>query len=219
MHDYIYGKNYLRKGVINMNFRIISYMTQTVLLAVLICIPLSAMAQIGDEGREGRGMMGGGGMGMHEMMGKHGMGMDGGMMQMMKGISSLDLTVDQKKQLQHLRLQHQKEAIPLFARIRLAGLELDELLLAEPINMEKVRAKIREKHDAIADLDLSHLLLMQQLKSLLTPEQRQHLESMMMEMGPGMGHQPGMERERRDSRHGSDMPDGSTPKSDEPHGR
>lgn len=201
-----------------MKLRIVSCVGQGVLSVLLIGIPFLAMAQMGDEGREGGGMMGGG-MGMHEMMGRHDMGMDGGMMEMMKGISNLDLTADQKKQLQHLRLQHQKEAIPLFARIRLAGLELDDLLLAEPVNMEKVRTKIREKHDAMADLDLSHLLLMQQLKSLLTPEQRQHLESMMMEMGPIMGHRSGRSRERKGHEDKPDIHEDTSPKAEDPHSR
>lgn len=193
--------------------------TKNVLSVVLVIIPLIAMAQMGEGDKEGGGMMGdgmrGGGMGMHEMMGRHEMGMDGGMMEMMrmmKGISSLDLTADQKKQLQRLRLQHQKEAIPLFARIRLAGLELEELLLAEPINMEKVRAKMREKHDAMADLDLNHLLLMQQFRSLLTPEQRQHLESMMTEMVPMMGHSPGMAGKNKNPEDESDMPGAAPPR-------
>lgn len=204
-----------------MDRRMNSWMTEALLVLVLIFIPMAVTAQMGDDdkGREGMmgdGMMGGGGMGMH------GMGMGGGMMEMMrmmKEASHLDLTADQKRQVQQLKLKHRKEAIPLLARIQTTEIELQELFLVDPINMEKVRAKMREKHDAMAELDLSHLFLMQQFKSLLTPEQRKRLESMMMEMGPMMGHQPGMGKERRGSRPESDMPNDTTPKADEPHGR
>jgi Spy/CpxP family protein refolding chaperone len=172
------------------------WMTQTISILALMLIPLTALAQMaGDQGGK-KGMMGGGmmgGMSMQEMMGMHGMGMDmemGGMMEMMKmmrAASRLDLTADQKKRLQSLNLQHQKEAIPLMARLRMAGVELQELLLADPVDIEKVKAKIREKHQAMAELEYSHLAVKQQTKALLTPEQRQRMESMMMKMEPMMG--------------------------------
>lgn len=199
-----------------MDRRINNWITQIILVLALIFIPMAVMAQMGDgdkgrDGMMGDGMMGGG-------MGMHGMGMGGDMMEMMgmmREASHLDLTADQKRQVQHLRLKHRKEAIPILARIQTAEIELQELFLADPVNMEKVRAKMREKHDAMAELDLSHLLLMQQFKSILTPEQRKRLESMMMEMG----HTPGMGRERRGPGPESDMPEGAPPKPEAPHGR
>lgn len=112
------------------------WITNGILLLSLIIIPLIAKAQMEEVDRGGGGMMGGDGMGMHEMKGMHGMGMDGGMMEMMKMMmrtSGLDLTADQKKKLQLLRLHHQKEAIPLLARVRMSVVELQELALADPV--------------------------------------------------------------------------------------
>jgi Spy/CpxP family protein refolding chaperone len=129
------------------------------------------------------------GMGMQEGMGMHeGMGMDGGMKGMMKlmmALAHLDLTPDQGKKIQSLRIQHQKEAIPLFAKIRMAGVEIEELMMADPVNMEKVKAKTKEKYASMADLEISHLALEQKIKAVLTPEQRQEIQKIEMEMGHG----------------------------------
>jgi Spy/CpxP family protein refolding chaperone len=151
-----------------------------------------ALAQMGKDGMGksgmmGDGMMGGGGMGMPDMMGMHGQGMGmGGMMKMMRATSQLNLTVEQKKKLQLSTLQHQKEAIPLLGQIRMAGVEIQELLLADPANLDKVKSKVKEKYDAAAKLEISHLALMQEVKKMLTTEQRQQMDSMMMQMGPMM---------------------------------
>ena len=169
---------------------------------VLLSFPLAASAQMGKDGMGksgmmGDGMMGGGmmsrggsgGMGMG-MMGMHGPGMEmggmGEMMKMMRATSQLNLTVDQKKKLQISTLQHQKEAIPLLGQIRMAGVEIQELLLADPANLDKVKSKVKEKYDAAAKLEISHLALIQEVKKMLTTEQRQQMDSMMMQMGPMM---------------------------------
>jgi Spy/CpxP family protein refolding chaperone len=147
-----------------------------------IAAPWSTSAQM-EEGADKGGMMGGALPMMQKMMGMH--GMDAGMTEMMKMMQSmvrLDLTSDQKKKIESLKLKHHKEAIPLLSRISMAQVETKELLMAEPPDLEKVKAKVREKQTAMADLEVSHLALMQQVKGVLTPEQRQKMESMMMEM-------------------------------------
>ncbi len=145
------------------------------------------------EGMTGEGMMGhgqGGGMGMHgpgvEMGGM------GEMMKMMRAMSVLILTPDQQTKLQLASIRHQKEAIPLLGQVRMAGVEIQELLLADPANLDKVKTKVKEKYDAAAKLEMSHLTLTQEIKKMLTPEQRQQMESMMMRMGPMTGSKPMM---------------------------
>ena len=153
-----------------------------------------ALAQMGKDGMGksgmmGDGMMGSGGKGMG-MMGMHGPGMEmggmGEMMKMMRAASALNLTAEQKKKLQLSTLQHQKEAIPLLGQVRMAGVEIQELLLAESVNLDKVKSKVKEKYDAAAKLEISHLALIQEVKKMLTTEQRQQMDSMMMQMGPMM---------------------------------
>ncbi len=207
------------------------WMARVAVLVVMMSVGSAALAQMGKDGMGksgmmGDGMMGGGGMGMPDMMGMHGqgMGMDMGggmmdMMKMMKAVSGLNLTPDQSKKLHVLKLHHQKEAIPLLGKIRMAGVDIQELLLAEPVDLEKIKAKVREKHEVMANLDISHLVLMRDVKAVLTPEQRQRMESMMMEMGPMMDSPAGRgenNEERLQAVPGT--PGGSPPKTDDPHG-
>lgn len=175
------------------------WIMQVTVMVVMLSVGSTALAQmgkdgIGKSGMMGGGMMGGGGMGMG-MMGMHGPGMEmggmGQMMKMMRTMSMLALTPDQKKKLQLATLQHQKEAIPLLGEILMAGVEIQELLLVDPANLDKVKSQVKEKYDAAAKLEMSHLALRQEVKKMLSPEQRQQMESMMMEMGPMMGSMKG----------------------------
>jgi Spy/CpxP family protein refolding chaperone len=203
-----------------------SRLTHIFLTLVLISVPGIVFAQMGGDGSErhgmmGKGMMGGSGMEMHGM----GMDMDAGMMEMMKmmgAASRLDLTPDQKKKLQSIKLTHQKEAIPLFSKIRLSGVEIQELLQDDPVPMEKVKAKVQEKHDVMAKLEVSHLAMKQQVRAILTPEQRQRLESTMMDMmetmdmGSMMG---GPAKGSEDtSREAPETPSGAPSTTKDPHG-
>ena len=208
------------------------WMARVAVVLVMMSVGSTALAQMGKDGTGksgmmGDGIMGGGGMGMPDMMGMHGpgMGMDMGggmmdMMKMMKAVSSLNLTPEQNKKLQMVKLQHQKEAIPLLGQIRMAGVEIQELLLADPVNLEKVKAKVREKHETMANLDISHLVLMRDVKAVLSPEQRQRMESMMMEMGPMpmMGPPSGKGKNEGTPQAAPGAPGGSPPKTDDPHG-
>jgi Spy/CpxP family protein refolding chaperone len=176
------------------------WIVQVTVMVVMISVGSTALAQMGKDGMGKSGMMGGGGMGMMGMhgpgmgmgmMGMHGPGMEmggiGQMMKMMHTMSMLTLTPDQKKRLQLATLQHQKEAIPLLGQILMAGVEIQELLLVDPANLDKVKSKVKEKYDAAAKLEMSHLALRQEVKQMLSPEQQQQMEFMMMEMGPMMG--------------------------------
>ena len=155
-------------------------------LFILVALPGAVFAQMEGGGEKG-GMRGDGAPMMQKMMSMH--GMDAGMMEMMKmtqSMSRLNLTSDQKKKIELLKLKHQKEAIPLFSKSEMAGIEIKELTLSDPVDLEKVKVKVKEKHAAMADLEVSHLALAQQMKAILTPEQRQKIDSM-MEMGSMMG--------------------------------
>jgi Spy/CpxP family protein refolding chaperone len=180
------------------------WIVQVTVMVVMLSVGSTALAQMGKDGMGKSGMMGGGGMGMMGMhgpgmgmgmMGIYGPGMEmggmGQMMKMMRTMSTLTLTPDQKKKLQLATLQHQKEAIPLLGEILMAGVEIQELLLVDPANLDKVKSKVKEKYDAAAKLEMSHLALRQEVKKMLSPEQRQQMESMMMEMGPMMGSMKG----------------------------
>jgi hypothetical protein len=62
------------------------------------------------------------------------------------------------------------------ADVRVAELELQQLLEADPVEMGKVEAKVKEVEGLRTALRLNWIKADEQAKSLLTPEQRQKLE-------------------------------------------
>jgi Spy/CpxP family protein refolding chaperone len=206
------------------------WIARVAVVLAMVFMGSMALAQMGKDGMGksgmmGDGMMGSGGKGMG-MMGMHGPGMEmggmGEMMKMMRAASALNLTAEQKKKLQLSTLQHQKEAIPLLGQVRMAGVEIQELLLADPANLDKVKSKVKEKYDAAAKLEISHLALIQEVKKMLTTEQRQQMDSMMMQMGPMMESMMGSSSGQAD---GDRAPQGApngpaegTSESKDPHG-
>lgn len=197
------------------------WLRQSMLALALMFIYTTAFAQMEGDRSGKKEMMGGGMSGMpmmREMMRMHDMA---GMMEMMQAISRLDLTPDQKKEIESLKLKHHKEAIPLLARVSMAEVELKELLMGDSVDPEKVKGKVQEKHIAVAELEASHLLLTQQVKAALPPEQRRKMESMMMETGPmmgGMGPSAGKDRPEKGSKAGPKDSEGGAPKTGDEHG-
>jgi Spy/CpxP family protein refolding chaperone len=124
----------------------------------------------------------------------HSGGMSGGMGGMMMGggptaerplISlalqnkdQLGLTADQVTQLESLRAEFQKEAIRRGADIQVADTELAELLAAEPVDLAKIEAKLRQLAGLQVDLRLSRIRTLEKGKALLTPDQRKKLTSL-----------------------------------------
>ena len=88
------------------------------------------------------------------------------------------LTADQVTLLESLRAEFQKEAIRRSADLEIAETELEELLRAEPVDLTKVEAKLRQLESLRTDLRLSRIKTLQQGKAVLTPEQRTKLASL-----------------------------------------
>jgi Spy/CpxP family protein refolding chaperone len=139
------------------------------------------------------GMMGQGGMGM---MGSGMQGMPEGMrmprpsqlVRMLK--AELGLSDEQVKQLTQIFSQAMKTRIKQGADLRIAELELEELLEAEPVDMGQVESKLKAIEGLRTTLRLTLIKAHEQAKGLLTPEQRQKLERahdrLAGMMGPGM---------------------------------
>ena len=126
----------------------------------------------GPSGMTGSGVMGmmeGGGMGGHG-----GMRGPGHMLRMLK--AELALSEGQEKQLKDLLYQVEKAHITQRADVRVAELELQQLLEADPVEMAKVEGKLKEVEGLRTALRLNLIKAHEQAKSLLTPEQRQKLE-------------------------------------------
>jgi Spy/CpxP family protein refolding chaperone len=180
----------------------------------------SEAAPGGMMGQRGMGMMGQGGMGGMGGMGQGGMGgmgmmgpqmmqqmmrgmMGGGMQGMPEGMGTprpsqmvrmlkaeLGLSDEQTKQLTQILFQATKTSIKQRADIRVAELELRELLEADPVDMAQVEAKLKAIEGLRTALRLALIKTHEQAKGLLTPEQRQKLEDLHDRlhgtMSPGM---------------------------------
>jgi Spy/CpxP family protein refolding chaperone len=147
---------------------------------------------------------------MQNMMGRQGMGMAAqdeeddeeaspprGMMGMMGPGSmirrhmerlahQLELTDDQRMQVRTLLGNHAKEAIRLRADIGVMAVDLRQLLETDPVDLPKVKQQLQSIAGKEVDLRLAHITLMQEISTLLTPEQRQKFRAMRESMmGPG----------------------------------
>lgn len=141
---------------------------------------------------QGPGMMGGPGMGMMGgpgMMHGRGMMMGGpGNMGMMKGekygkmylmaLSALDLNEAQAKKSEALRNDYSKRSIKSASEIAVAEVDLGELLSAEPVKLDKVKAKISEIYAKKADLRYFRVKSLEDFKKILTKEQAGKLKEM-----------------------------------------
>jgi Spy/CpxP family protein refolding chaperone len=147
-------------------------------------------------------------------MGGHGMG--SGMMcgcamdeQMMgtEHLKSLNLDEQQKVFIGEIKSRMKKETIRRTADMRIAQIELKDLLTQEPVDMKAVEAKVKQLETMRTEMQLSHIKAMEECKTKLTPEQRKKLREM-MEAGPmmekmGMKHDQkrGMKKEKAGTTH------------------
>ncbi|MBW7957719.1 MAG: PDZ domain-containing protein [Deltaproteobacteria bacterium] len=137
----------------------------------------------------GMGMMGPGMMmGMDRMghRGKKGTMMGHFYGRMMMAVKALDLTPEQKARATEIYTNFRKQAIRTGADIKIAKLELHQLLMADPVNMESVTAKVNEIARKQADLMMAGIRGVEEFKKTLTPEQRGQLRGILaMDSGAG----------------------------------
>jgi Spy/CpxP family protein refolding chaperone len=158
--------------------------------AAVSILAFSALAygQMGGHGM-GPGMMGGQGMGCEcEMMRGHDMGHERGEHEHpMKGLlKGLDLDEQQKTSIGEIRSRMMKDTIKREADVRIAHLELKDLLAKDPVDMKAVEAKVRQAEGLKTEMKLSHLKALEEIKAKLTPEQRKKFREMKAD-GPMMG--------------------------------
>ncbi len=161
---------------------------------VITALVSSAQAQMwGCMGGQGEGMPGGrmmGGTGCHEMGMMHGMGhgmMMGGDHPMWKFLTDLGLDDKQKEALKALHSKTMKEMIKKMADKQIAGLELRDLLGKDPVDMKAVEAAVKKNESIRSDMFLTHIKAFEEMKSILTPDQRKKLKEMMEKRSAGCG--------------------------------
>jgi Spy/CpxP family protein refolding chaperone len=178
-----------------MRNRLVSACFGIIFLAALVS---NAQAQMcGCMGGQGGGMPEGG---MMDGMEHHGMGMmmhgtggmQGGAMMMdddhpmWKHLMALGLDDKQKDAVKTLRSKTMKDMIKRMADKQVAAIELKDLLDKDPVNMKSVETSVKKNESLNADMLLAHIKAHEELKAILTPEQRKQLKDM-MEAGHGAG--------------------------------
>jgi Spy/CpxP family protein refolding chaperone len=121
-----------------------------------------------EKGKMGHhmGMMGETGMtGMHHLIWRHIMG--------------LDLDQKQKAEIRSIKTGLMKNMIRKKADLRIAMLELGDLVQADKIDMKEVEAKVKQLEGLRSSMLLSGIEAAEAVKSKLTAEQRKKLDDMM----------------------------------------
>ena len=93
-----------------------------------------------------------------------------------KKLMALNLTDKQKDALKGIRERVEKEAIKKRADLQLAHVELQELLDKTPVDMSAVEASLKKSESSRTDLHLSFIKAREEVKALLTPDQRAKLK-------------------------------------------
>jgi Spy/CpxP family protein refolding chaperone len=125
----------------------------------------------------GCGMMDKGNMGRHMgMMGE--MGMKGMHHRIWRHIMALDLDQKQKAEIRTIKTDLMKDMIRKKADLRIAMLELGELVQADKVDMKDVEAKVKQIEGLRASMLLAGIQATETVKSKLTDEQKKKLDEM-----------------------------------------
>jgi Spy/CpxP family protein refolding chaperone len=102
------------------------------------------------------------------MMGRH----------MERLAQQLELTNEQQAQIRALLRNHAKEAIRLKADIGVLAVDVRQLLDTDPVDLPKVKQLFQSMAAKGADLRVAHVTLMQEINTLLTPDQQKQFRPM-----------------------------------------
>jgi Spy/CpxP family protein refolding chaperone len=85
--------------------------------------------------------------------------------------STLNLTQDQIRRINLLRLDFQRMAIRLRSDIELRRLEIDKLMITSNADTNRLRSLVKERSTLTAQMEMATLENFLSIKKLLTPEQ------------------------------------------------
>ena len=126
---------------------------------------------------KGEKVMHGEGVPLMGPMGYRGMGMMRADRRIWMALSDLGLDEKQKETIKDLRTAARKDAIRKVADIKVARIELREILDKDPVDMGAVEAKLKQMESLKTDLHMSHIKTIEGIKATLTPEQRQKFKT------------------------------------------
>jgi Spy/CpxP family protein refolding chaperone len=91
----------------------------------------------------------------------------------------LELSPEQIQALEQLRDDYRREAIRYDADLRIAEIDLESILKADPVDLEKVKVKLQDIERLRADLRLAQVRAIERGKALLSAEQREKLQTLL----------------------------------------
>jgi Spy/CpxP family protein refolding chaperone len=93
-----------------------------------------------------------------------------------KKLMGLGLSDQQMDALKAIKSRATKDTIRKRADLQLARVDLRELLRKDPVDMKAVEAGLKKVESARTDLKLTHIKAREEMKAVLTPEQRKKLK-------------------------------------------
>jgi Spy/CpxP family protein refolding chaperone len=90
----------------------------------------------------------------------------------------LDLDATQKKEIREIRSSMLKNMIQKKADLRIAKLDLRELLHKEPVDMAAVESQVKKMENLRTSMILDTIKARQDMKSKLTPDQLKRLKEL-----------------------------------------
>ncbi len=103
----------------------------------------------------------------------------------------LSLSKEQKAKAGKVKLAYKKAVIRFEADINVAGVELHELLSAGEVDMKKAEQKVKEIYDKKAELKVYRISMMEKIKKILTPKQKESLRDRLFD---AYDHEQGVKR-------------------------
>jgi hypothetical protein len=89
----------------------------------------------------------------------------------------LNLSTEQLEKLKKLQSEFRKETLKENAELQVAEIELDELQIQDPLDLEKVNAKLKQIEAFRTKLRLAYIQTIENGKAVLKPEQQKNLKS------------------------------------------
>ncbi len=90
----------------------------------------------------------------------------------------ISLTEDQMKKLHSIKTKCEKNRIMIMARLKVAELDLQELLNQPESDLQKIDAKVKEIGEIKIENDMNDIHSMLESRKMLTPEQKEKLKAL-----------------------------------------
>jgi len=148
-------------------------------------MPMCSMMMMGGGGRMMRGMTQG--MDMMKMMDMPMSSMPMMRAYMMSYADKLQLTQDQKDKISSMMVTLKKDMIRKNADLEIAKVDLEELVMNDEPDLTAIGNQLKNVANMEADIKLTHIKAMVDMKAVLTKEQKDKLKAMMMEHMGAMG--------------------------------